>query len=298
MVRSGIPAADEMDLRLLDEVATLHAIAGRVRAPRVWLNDPRGRFFICSYVGDETLDEVAPDRTAITIDQMRSIVAAVVSLASVPTARFRRGQEAALALMGLPAASTHETVRAHLLRIAADVFGRFPELAGRLALPTPEDLATALFPCDSSRPEQLIHCDLHRKNLRTGAPRGGLYILDWELAMVGDPMYDLAVHLHRMEYPAGQREACISAWREEAIPRGWSDNDLRAYLAIEKSKSAYVDLVRGMQTVLSGATDPDSAAGTYEAKLRDLALVTGTAVPTATRIAALFRAEAEQGRPC
>ncbi|CAM5643364.1 hypothetical protein SGRIM128S_09667 [Streptomyces griseomycini] len=34
-------------------------------------------------------------------------------------------------------------------------------------------------------------------------PQGGLWVIDWELAMIGDPLYDLATHLHLMRLRRG-----------------------------------------------------------------------------------------------
>lgn len=47
------------------------------------------------------------------------------------------------------------------------------------------------------RPLVFVHSDIHRKNIiRDGAS----YFLDWELVLWGDPVYDLAVHFHKMDY--------------------------------------------------------------------------------------------------
>ena len=40
--------------------------------------------------------------------------------------------------------------------------------------------------------------------------RGRTYFLDWELALWGDPVYDLAVHLHKMGY-SPQEYAAVQA---------------------------------------------------------------------------------------
>jgi thiamine kinase-like enzyme len=56
------------------------------------------------------------------------------------------------------------------------------------------------------RPFRLVHADVHRKN-----------ILDGELALLGDPVYDLAVHLHEMGYLPEEERRAVAGWAE-ALP--------------------------------------------------------------------------------
>lgn len=53
----------------------------------------------------------------------------------------------------------------------------------------------------TDRPRKLLHGDLHSKNFVVDRS-GHLWTIDWELALVGDPLYDLATHLHLMGYTA------------------------------------------------------------------------------------------------
>ena len=108
--------------------------------------------------------------------------------------------------------------------------------------------------------------------------RGRTYFLDWELALWGDPVYDLAVHLHKMGYSAGEHEAMQAAWLA-AVPadasEGW-EPDLRTYLTHERVKSAIVDTVRYTKVIASGHA---SAQGEAEL-LRKLAGKLGAAQAT------------------
>ncbi|AEV81652.1 hypothetical protein ACWT_0638 [Actinoplanes sp. SE50] len=292
IVRSRIPATDQMDLRPLDEVAILEAIAGRVYAPQVWRTDPARRFFVCSFVGEATLNEISPRGTAVMMQQMDSIIGTMAALTTVPVSAFVAMQRDSISALGLPVTSTLDMLVSHLGLLANEAIERRPILAAALSLPSVDGIVSAIPQREVARPDVLMHCDLHRKNLRTGAPGGGLYVLDWELALVGDPLYDLAVHIHKMSYPEWQKEAFISAWKERVMPTGWSDRDFGAYLAIERSKSAYVDLLRSMQNVLQGTVDAETMAIKYRSKLVDLARVVDVPVPSVESIAAEFRAEA------
>jgi aminoglycoside phosphotransferase (APT) family kinase protein len=98
------------------------------------------------------------------------------------------------------------------------------------------------------RPFSLIHGDLHRKNLIVDGA-GDLWVIDWELAMIGDPLYDLATHLHLMRYPRRERRRVTDVW-QQSVERaragssfGWQD-DLPLLLAYKRVQSVYTDVIR------------------------------------------------------
>lgn len=98
------------------------------------------------------------------------------------------------------------------------------------------------------RPFALLHGDLHRENLIVDN-RHRLWAIDWELAVIGDPLYDLATHLHLMRYPPDQRAAVIEGWRaavERNLPGASAglESDLARYLAFKKVQSVYTDVLR------------------------------------------------------
>jgi hypothetical protein len=96
-----------------------------------------------------------------------------------------------------------------------------------------------------SRPFALLHGDLHRHNM-IARPDGELTIVDWELAMWGDPLHDLAIHLVRMRYPAEQRWEVVERWRA-AVRSEFSDGldrDLPEYVNYERAQSLFADTLR------------------------------------------------------
>ncbi|MFF7214440.1 phosphotransferase [Streptomyces sp. NPDC008238] len=103
------------------------------------------------------------------------------------------------------------------------------------------------------RPFALLHGDLHRENLVVDGD-GELWTIDWELARIGDPLYDLATHLHLMRYPRRQERQMVRGWRKavgESSP-GASDavaGDLPRYLAYKRVQSVYTDVMRGAMAV-------------------------------------------------
>ncbi|MER5440522.1 phosphotransferase [Streptomyces sp. NPDC002790] len=98
------------------------------------------------------------------------------------------------------------------------------------------------------RPFSLLHADLHRENLIVDS-LGKLWFIDWELAMFGDPIYDLATHLYLMRYPAKQEREVITWWRssvERVRPhssRGLEE-DLPKLLGYKRAQSVFTDVIR------------------------------------------------------
>ncbi|MGW0938274.1 phosphotransferase [Streptomyces sp. NPDC002666] len=94
----------------------------------------------------------------------------------------------------------------------------------------------------------LVHGDLHRRNLIVDGA-GDLWTIDWELAMIGDPLYDLATHLHLMRYSQKEADRVARDWRRAVEARrpecvkGW-DTDLPVLLAYKRAQSVYTDVIR------------------------------------------------------
>ncbi|PJE97518.1 hypothetical protein CUT44_12650 [Streptomyces carminius] len=99
------------------------------------------------------------------------------------------------------------------------------------------------------RPFGLLHTDLHRDNL-IETPAGGLAVIDWEIALYGDPLHDLATHLVRMGYTDRERELLVELWRGQLARRGHHarlaglKTDLELYVDFEIAQSVYADTLR------------------------------------------------------
>ncbi|MCC9710572.1 aminoglycoside phosphotransferase family protein [Streptomyces sp. MNU76] len=103
------------------------------------------------------------------------------------------------------------------------------------------------------RPFCLLHADLHRENLIVDHERR-LWAIDWELAMFGDPLYDLATHLYLMHYPPDQERRMTERWCalvEGVRPgssRGWRE-DLPKLLDFKRAQSVFTDVIRTSQAL-------------------------------------------------
>lgn len=119
-------------------------------------------------------------------------------------------------------------------------------LARTLGLPHHERLREILSRHTlTDRAPALLHGDLNPWNL----VRGGRYLLtviDWEMALVGDPLYDLVRHMHLTPTRPEIRDRMFRRW-ERNMPPEYSANwrlDWPVYRWIEIIRSAYVDLDR------------------------------------------------------
>lgn len=103
------------------------------------------------------------------------------------------------------------------------------------------------------RPFCLLHADLHRENLIVDRDRR-LWAIDWELAMFGDPLYDLATHLYLMRYPPDQERRMTERWCalvedvRSGSSRGWRD-DLPKLLDYKRAQSVFTDVIRTSQAL-------------------------------------------------
>ncbi|NGN64091.1 phosphotransferase [Streptomyces sp. A7024] len=105
----------------------------------------------------------------------------------------------------------------------------------------------------ASRSFSLLHADLHSENFIID-DFDQLWVIDWELAMIGDPLYELATHLHLMKYPGEQEKEVRERWREAAGDTRFDatagmDEDLPLLLAYKQLQSLCTDVVRQAMTL-------------------------------------------------
>lgn len=121
------------------------------------------------------------------------------------------------------------------------------QLARLLGLPDAPRLGQILsrYRVGPRRPA-LLHGDLNPWNLvrRNGAH--ALTIIDWEMALIGDPLYDLVRHMHLTPTRPEIRERMFKRW-ESRLPAAYTADwrrDWCVYRWLETVRSAYVDLDR------------------------------------------------------
>ncbi|WP_189110551.1 aminoglycoside phosphotransferase family protein [Streptomyces camponoticapitis] len=245
VVRRRLDDSNRRERRFLDEHLVLHAlepVRARVRAPEVLARGISGfddQFVIHSYVGpaDGTPPEHPVD--GLGLREADDLVDQLCALTDVPT-------------HGLGPDVVHgdfyQWLSGRLIEMVADLPKESLRLAGALGLPNANRLHELLVGRRyvSPRTSALLHGDLNPWNLIRNETHDGLTIIDWEMAMVGDPLYDLVRHLHLTPHGAQTRERMLGRWSKRLDPeftRGWEE-DWRFYRWMEIVRSAYIDLDR------------------------------------------------------
>ncbi|WP_241255680.1 aminoglycoside phosphotransferase family protein [Candidatus Protofrankia californiensis] len=244
IVRIPIPGSDVMDLSIWPEPEVLRAIRGTVaRAPRLLHTQDNPRFQVHECITGQLLDDLAPRGVRVPPHVLDDVADLFAQLGAVPR------DHTPSAPPGWPDDGDTTSFASWLSAVTADVHTRFlPEygcLFDDLGIPTaPLTTIEHAWARLRPRPFRLLHTDIHRKNMILSG--GRTYFLDWELALWGDPVYDLAVHLHKTAYQPDEHDTLLGRWAD-AVPGPPSDGweaDLPIYLAHERVKSAIVDTVR------------------------------------------------------
>ncbi len=265
-----IPDTDVMDLAIWQESSVLQAIRGTVtHAPRLLYAHYSPRFQVLEFIDGELLDISAPRGVPVPGHVIGDVAEAFGQLCGIPRDRVPPLP------VDWPADGETADFARRLSAVTAAVYARFRpefgELFTRLGIPAdPVAPTCARWTTLRPRPFRLLHTDIHRKNMILA--RGRTYFLDWELALWGDPVYDLAVHLHKMGYSPEEYAAVQAAWLA-AVPghasEGWQP-DLDTYLTHERVKSTIVDTVRYTKIITSGSATAEreaELAGKLVAKL-------------------------------
>ncbi|MFJ8742079.1 phosphotransferase family protein [Embleya sp. NPDC127516] len=281
IVRIPIHGADGMDLRVWPEQDVIRAVAPWISViPDVLHVSDDPAFQIHRFIPGDVLDVLAPRGRSVPVHLAGDVVGFFRDLSRVPLD----------VLPALPAdwPKDGDTAGfgARLSAVTADVWRRFrtPYASLYAALGVPADplaRVEADWSALTCRPFRALHCDVHRKNVIVAA--GRTYFLDWELALWGDPLYDLAVHLHKMDYFPDEADAVRSGWfaampddvRTEALA------DLPVYIRHERVKSALVDTVRYSKLILAAVDAATEArlVGSLTTKLNRARVVWGVGDP-------------------
>ncbi|MGW7817399.1 phosphotransferase [Streptomyces puniciscabiei] len=98
----------------------------------------------------------------------------------------------------------------------------------------------------TDRAPALLHGNLDPSSLMRRGDGPGLSLIEWDRALVGDPLYDLVRHMHLTPTRPEIRGRMFRRW-EHRLPARFTFNwqqDWRVYRWIEIVRSAYVDLDR------------------------------------------------------
>lgn len=245
VMRRTSAKADRRERRYLSETAVLRAIEesdADVAAPTVLaLGRSYGgeRFAIHTYAGEPDLD--LPPRHPVDGLLPRETDALVDQLCALTRVDHRRLD---------PAADERDffaLLCAELVRLVRELPENSLRMALLLGLPDADRLGEILSGRRVTRRDPaLLHGDLHPWNLVRRDDDLLLTLIDWERALVGDPLYDLARHLYLTRAEPETRMRMFSRWAAGLDPRYTRDHlrDYDVYHGLEFVRSAYVDLDR------------------------------------------------------
>nr|WSX52809.1 aminoglycoside phosphotransferase family protein [Streptomyces sp. NBC_00974] len=243
-VRIPLPGADTMDLRLWREEEVLACIRPHVvRVPELRHVCEAPRFQVHHFIEGRVLDSFSPRGSSVPENVLDDVITLMEQLVRIPPETIPRlpahwpasGDSAGFGR--LLAGLTHEVHSTY-----ADEYG---EAFAGLGIPAePLAVVEPLWDALTPRPFAVLHADLHRKNMIV--TDDVTWFLDWELALWGDPLYEIGIHFHKMDYPDHQREALLRQWRRRLPAQSTTGplEDLDLYMAHERIKSAIVDTVR------------------------------------------------------
>jgi aminoglycoside phosphotransferase (APT) family kinase protein len=243
VVRRETAVAPRREQGLLPEHAVLRVIEQsgvQVRAPRILAlgyDDRRRHFAIHTYEGPKDqaprhpVDGLLPAEADELVDELAAL--AQVDHSSLP--------------FDEPETGFYGWLAERLVAFVDDLPAETVVAADQRGLPNGDVLRQILCRYEvTERTPVLLHGDLNPWNLVRAGRRGGLTIIDWELGMIGDPLYDLVRHLHLTPTRPETRTRMFKRWSKSLPPgcvTGW-EQDWRVYRWIEQVRSAYVDLDR------------------------------------------------------
>lgn len=268
VVRRRLPEVRRRERGFLSEHAVLRAIeraAVDVAAPRALAlgeSHPDDRFAIHTYVGphdiadspDHPVDGLLPPEADSLVDQ----------LCALTRVDYRQLDPLA------GADGSYRGLKDQLVVLVGELPGNTRRLARRLGLPDAPRLDQILSRYGVSRREpSLLHGDLNPWNLVRRDGSHALTIIDWEMALVGDPLYDLVRHLHLTPTRPEIRDRMFRRWERRlpaAYTRDWR-GDWQVYRRLEIVRSAYIDLDRIVNGENLDAPNVERAVGSYAATL-------------------------------
>ncbi|MET8897567.1 aminoglycoside phosphotransferase family protein [Streptomyces albogriseolus] len=251
VVRRRLPDVTRREPHFLSEHAVLRSIEEAkvaVNAPKVLAlgeTYPNDHFTIHTYMGPEDIDRL-PNHPVhgLLPHEADGLVDQLCALTQVD---YRQLDPTA----GEP--GFYGWLKEQLVRLVDGLPRKTQQLARQLGLPDAGRLRQILSRQEvSHRESSLLHGDLNPWNLVRRDDSAGLTIIDWEMALIGDPLYDLVRHMHLTPTRPEIRHRMFRLWERNLPPeytRDWR-KDWQMYRRLEVVRSAYIDLDR----IVTGAS--------------------------------------------
>jgi thiamine kinase-like enzyme len=244
ILRVPIPNSATMDFRLIPEIKVLKFVEGQnFPAPRVLKHSKK--FSVHSFIDGKVLHELYPRSEPFPDWIPINIAKQMKLLHQMPVDSFT----------GCPflaqSPNTSEIFHSHLefIQTIYKKYKSLPRYSHKFSQAFPENpfevfrtVSTKL----TKRNFVLSHCDIHRKNLIL-QENNNLVILDWELVLITDPCYDIAVHFHKMRYLPHQEDLFLKHYLEldkKETDFNFFKEQIHIHRSLEQVKSAIIDMIR------------------------------------------------------
>ncbi|TFG19054.1 MAG: aminoglycoside phosphotransferase family protein [Promethearchaeota archaeon] len=257
LLRIPIENAETMDYRLIPETEVLPFLEEQgFIAPRLLYRGKDDWFFIHSYFEGQVFNDLYPASTPFPDWVPKDIATQMRNLHSLDVSRFSKFTEH---IARTPNSSHfYNSFIEFIQKIYNNLYPEYKEFYSQLGFPDeplaiPRRIAENL----TNRDFTFCHCDVHRKNLII-TPDQNLVFLDWELVLITDPLYDIAVHFHKMRYNPHQEQMFLETYLDcnretERFQNHWEQ--IQIYLKLERIKSAIIDFSRYYTDVKAGIID-------------------------------------------
>ncbi|MEU3614297.1 aminoglycoside phosphotransferase family protein [Streptomyces sp. NPDC006872] len=279
VVRRKLPDVSRREPKYLSEHVVLRAIQEsgvRVAAPKVLalgVSYPDDSFSIHTYVGTDIDEPPSHPVHGLLPHEADALVDQLCELTGVNHTRID------------PQAGDvdfYEWLKEQLVGLVRNLPKESLQLARLLGLPDERRLREILSRHRvSHRASALLHGDLNPWNLVRRNDALALTIIDWEMALVGDPLYDLVRHMHLTATRPEIRERMFLRWQRRLAPkytRNWRE-DWTVYRSIEIVRSAYIDLDRLATGASLDAPNVRRAVDSYAETLAAATASLGLSVP-------------------
>ncbi|MFJ6726078.1 phosphotransferase [Streptomyces sp. NPDC091281] len=279
VLRRKLPGVSRREPSHLSEHTVLRAIqdsGAEVAAPRVLAlgeSYPKNRFAIHTYVGPR---DGLPPRHPVNGLRPYEADGLVDQLGALTAVDFTGIDPAA------GAGDFHQWLTGQLVTLVRDLPPESLRLARTLGLPDHHRLRQLLARDRvGHRLPVLLHGDLNPWNLVCRDDALGVTIIDWEMALVGDPLYDLVRHLHLTPTRPEIKERMFRRWERRLSPdhtRNWR-RDWTVYRRIELVRSAYIDLDRLVTRASLDVPNVSRAVSSYADTLHAATAALGLPLP-------------------
>lgn len=238
LIRVPIPNAETMDYRLIPESKILLFLEFQ-NFPAPKLIHSTSKYSIHSYIPGRNFHDLYPESSEFPNWISKYLAAQMRKLHAFPINEFDDCDFINISPEGYKFYLKN-------LQFLINIFEKYNQI------PRYKEKFEKLFPKDpftvlsnninlDTREFVLGHCDIHRKNLIL--QENILFILDWELSLIIDPFYDIAVHFHKMRYTPDQEIIFLTEYFKNSNFASFR-SQINIYLQFEQIKSAIIDLIR------------------------------------------------------